>query len=159
MSTLTLRSVKGSPLTNTEVDNNFSNLNADKYESGDSPSFVDLSVTNSHTAAAETISAAGTIQGDATSIGKTFSVITSGTANQGVILPTAALGLLHTVVNATSVNIKVYPASGETLNSGTLNAAIDLPAGASMKLVAASATDFKTIVDVVIYNEAGTRLN
>lgn len=32
MSTLVLRSVKGSPLTNTEVDNNFSNLNTDKME-------------------------------------------------------------------------------------------------------------------------------
>lgn len=33
MSTITLRSTKGSPLTNTEVDNNFSNLNTDKIES------------------------------------------------------------------------------------------------------------------------------
>lgn len=32
MSTITLRSVKGAPLTNTEVDNNFSNLNTDKSE-------------------------------------------------------------------------------------------------------------------------------
>lgn len=32
MSTLTLRNTKGSPLTNTEVDNNFSNLNTDKAE-------------------------------------------------------------------------------------------------------------------------------
>jgi len=32
MSTLTLRNVKGSPLTNTEVDDNFSNLNTDKIE-------------------------------------------------------------------------------------------------------------------------------
>jgi hypothetical protein len=32
MSTLTLRNTKGSPLTNTEVDNNFSNLNTDKME-------------------------------------------------------------------------------------------------------------------------------
>jgi hypothetical protein len=32
MSTLTLRNVKGSPLTNTEVDDNFSNLNTDKME-------------------------------------------------------------------------------------------------------------------------------
>ena len=32
MSTLTLRNVKGSPLTNTEVDANFSNLNTDKAE-------------------------------------------------------------------------------------------------------------------------------
>lgn len=34
MSTIVLRSVKGSPLTNTEVDTNFSNLNTDKYQSG-----------------------------------------------------------------------------------------------------------------------------
>jgi hypothetical protein len=32
MSTITIRSTKGSPLTNTEVDNNFSNLNNDKAE-------------------------------------------------------------------------------------------------------------------------------
>ena len=32
MSTITLRNVKGSPLTNTEVDDNFSNLNTDKME-------------------------------------------------------------------------------------------------------------------------------
>lgn len=41
MSTITLRSVKGSPLTNNEVDDNFSNLNTDKYQSGASPDFVD----------------------------------------------------------------------------------------------------------------------
>jgi hypothetical protein len=34
MSTIVLRSVKGTPLTNTEVDANFSNLNTDKYQSG-----------------------------------------------------------------------------------------------------------------------------
>ena len=32
MSTLVLRLAKGSPLTNAEVDQNFSNLNADKME-------------------------------------------------------------------------------------------------------------------------------
>lgn len=32
MSTITTRAGKGSPLTNTEVDNNFTNLNTDKLE-------------------------------------------------------------------------------------------------------------------------------
>jgi hypothetical protein len=41
MSTITLRSVKGTPLTNNEVDANFSNLNSDKYQAGASPDFVD----------------------------------------------------------------------------------------------------------------------
>ncbi len=44
MSTLTLRNVKGSPLTNTEVDDNFSNLNTDKMEK--SSNLSDLSSTS-----------------------------------------------------------------------------------------------------------------
>lgn len=40
MSDITLRLTKGSPLSNLEVDNNFSNLNTDKYQSGDSPTFT-----------------------------------------------------------------------------------------------------------------------
>ena len=44
MSTITTRSGKGSPLTHDEVDANFNNLNTDKYQSGDSPSFAGLTV-------------------------------------------------------------------------------------------------------------------
>ena len=40
MSTIVTRSGKGSPLTNTEVDSNFTNLNTDKYQSGDNPYFA-----------------------------------------------------------------------------------------------------------------------
>ena len=40
MSTLTLRLVKGSPLTNQEVDDNFSNLNTDKLEASNNLSDV-----------------------------------------------------------------------------------------------------------------------
>lgn len=36
MSTITTRSGKGTALTHNEMDNNFTNLNTDKYESGDS---------------------------------------------------------------------------------------------------------------------------
>lgn len=40
MSTITLRSVKGTPLTNNEVDANFSALNSDKMEKGSNLSDV-----------------------------------------------------------------------------------------------------------------------
>ena len=46
MTTITTRSGKGSPLTNNEVDANFTNLNSDKYESGDSASFSAVTVDN-----------------------------------------------------------------------------------------------------------------
>jgi hypothetical protein len=46
MSDITLRLVKGSPLTNQEVDDNFANLNTDKYQAGDSASFQDVTLDN-----------------------------------------------------------------------------------------------------------------
>lgn len=45
MSSITLRIPKGSPLTFQEADDNFNNLNTDKYESGDSPSFATVTAT------------------------------------------------------------------------------------------------------------------
>jgi hypothetical protein len=44
MSTITTRAGKGSPLTNTELDANFTNLNADKYESGSDAALNTVSV-------------------------------------------------------------------------------------------------------------------
>ena len=101
MATITLRSTKGSPLTNNEVDGNFTSLNNDKYESGDSVSFVDVTstgeITLSTTAA---VTAAGTVQGDATALTTTYSIVTTATADQGVVLPDAALFSL--IPNGTS---------------------------------------------------------
>lgn len=45
MATIVTRSGKGTPLTNDEVDANFTNLNNDKYEFGDSPSFDEISAS------------------------------------------------------------------------------------------------------------------
>ena len=42
MATITTRAGKGSPLTNTEVDDNFSNLNSAKYESGSAAEFASV---------------------------------------------------------------------------------------------------------------------
>jgi hypothetical protein len=49
MATITTRVGKGSPLTNTEVDNNFTNLNNDKLEDITGESIEDLSDVNAMT--------------------------------------------------------------------------------------------------------------
>lgn len=49
MSTIVTRAGKGSPLTHAEVDANFSNLNADKYQSGDAVTFSTVVVSGSST--------------------------------------------------------------------------------------------------------------
>lgn len=160
MSTITTRSGKGSPLTNAEVDANFTNLNSDKYESGDSIVADDLTSTGDHTASiAATVTATGTDQSGAAALSKTFSVITGGAANTGVKLPTSAAGLLYTVLNSTSVSIKIYPNTSGTINSGTANVAISIPAGTTTKLVGTDGTNWNTMVESVIYDSSGTRLN
>jgi|GEM_PF-5396750 len=160
MATLTLRSVKGTPLTNTEVDNNFSNLNTDKYESGDSVSVDDLVVTGETTVSTSaSVSAAGTVQGDATALTKTYNIVTTATVDQGVQLPSAATGKSCTVLNATSVNIKIYPATSDQIDSLSVNVAKDLAAGASYNLVCSSSSEWKTLQPTLIFDSSGARLN
>lgn len=160
MSTITLRSVKGTPLTNTEVDNNFSNLNTDKYESGDSPSFADLSLTGSFSpSVAGTVTASGTTQGDATTLTKTVNIVTTASAAQGVKLPTAAAGLNIKVVNTTAVTIVVYPNTSDVIDGGTVNAGVNLAPYSSVELVAQDTQDWYRVTNLIVYDTSGNRLN
>ena len=160
MSTITLRSVKGTPLTNTEVDDNFRNLNDDKYESGSSPSFADLALTGSLTkSVAGTVAAAGTTQGDATALTKTVNMITTATANQGVKLPTAAAGLTIKIINTTAVTIVVYPNTSDVIDGGTVNVGVNLSPYSSVELVAQDAVDWFRVTNLIVYDSSGNRLN
>jgi len=127
MATITLRASKGSPLTNTEVDSNFTNLNNDKYESGDNISAADITASGDVTlAVASNVSAAGTTQGTATAITKTYNIVTTGAANQGVKLPSATLGLVINVYNVSGYTIKVYPASSESIDGQSADAPVEV---------------------------------
>jgi len=160
MSTIVTRSGKGSPLTNVEMDSNLSNLNTDKYESGNDIVANDISSTGvlilSTTA---TVTAAGTVQGDSTLLTTTYSVVTTATSNQGVKLPSAQAGLVYNVINATGVIVKIYPNTSGTINSGSSNTAINIQSGTSIKFIGTSTTNWQTLVDVVIYDSTGARLN
>lgn len=162
MSTLTLRSAKGAPLTNTEVDTNFSNLNSDKYEQGDSPSFANLTLSgNFNPSLAATVSAAGTTQGAGTALTKTINMITSATASsaEAVVLPTAAAGVNITIINTTAVTIKVFPATSDAIDGGTANANVNLAPNSSVTLIAADATNWYRVTNLIVYDASGNRLN
>jgi len=160
MSTITLRFVKGIPLTNNEVDNNFTNLNNDKYQSGDSPSFVDLTLTGAFIpSVSASVTAAGTTQGGATALTKAVSIVTTATADQGVKLPTAAAGISATIVNTTAVNIKIYPNTSDVIDEGTVNVAVNLAPYSSVQLVAQDTQDWYRITNLIVYDTSGNRLN
>jgi hypothetical protein len=121
MATITLRASKGSPLTNTEVDTNFTNLNNAKYESGDNASFGTLAASGNLTLGiSASISAAGADASTATALTKTYNIVSSASSGQGVVLPAATAGLLINVFNTSGNTIKVYGNAGsETIDGST----------------------------------------
>tara|TARA_X000000368_G_C23025710_1_gene710071 strand:+ start:664 stop:1167 length:504 start_codon:yes stop_codon:yes gene_type:complete len=167
MATITLRSSKGSPLTNNEVDANFTNLNTDKYESGNNiaagtlSASSNLSVSGSLTLSAATVSAAGTTQGAATALTNTFNIVTSATASSAdsIKLPDTATGLEVTVMNDTTALINIFPATGESIDAGSANAAVTLGAGHTLKLVGISSTKWNRLSPVIVYDSSGNRVN
>jgi hypothetical protein len=91
------------------------------------------------------ISAAGTIQGDATALTKDINVISTVSAGQGVRLPAAVAGMVIIVNNASATNMNVYPATGAAINSLATNAAYTHVAGASLQYYAVSSTQWYTV--------------
>lgn len=148
MSTLTTRAGKGTPLTNTEVDTNFTNLNSDKYQSGDDVSFGNLTFTGTLTAGLDaSVSAAGSSQGDAQALTKTYNIVGTASANQGVKLPDCVAGVRVTVYNSSANTIKIYPASSEAIDDAALNAPITLAVNKVKEFIGVSATQWNTIND------------
>lgn len=78
MSTIVSRVTKGSALTWAEADANFTNLNTDKYQSGDSPSFASVTVT------------AGTMTGLSNAYSNVLGLGVTPTAWSNTVLPVTA---------------------------------------------------------------------
>jgi len=100
-------------------------------------------VVNSITAA---VSAAGTTQGTATGLVSNINNVTVVTAAAaGVRLPTAVAGMRILIRNSDSADtLSIYPATGGTINALSANAAFTIIAGATIELVATTATQWYT---------------
>lgn len=77
---------------------------------------------------ASAVTAAGTLQGDATQLTKTVNFVSTATANQGVKLSaTITPPRRITVFNRSGAAIRVYPGSGHTIDAGAADIHITLP--------------------------------
>jgi hypothetical protein len=103
MSTIVTRSGKGSPLTHTEVDNNFTNLNTDKLQSGNTAASLTITsadinggsidgtaigASSASTGAFTTLSASGVATVSAGSVSAP-AITTTGDTNTGIFFPSA----------------------------------------------------------------------
>jgi len=82
----------------------------------------------------------GSDETDAAQLEFGFTVVTGADGTKGVILPAANPGAWLAVYSATATNgLKIYPASGESINGGTADVAITIE-GKTLALFAATAT-------------------
>jgi hypothetical protein len=108
------------------------------------------------------ISAAGTAQGTATLVTRSYVVVTTVTTGSatGVILPVVTPGMKITISNrsgnaATALN--VYPTSGTAIDAAGANIAVTIPNGASATYEASTATQWYT-TSPILTGGAGTTI-
>ena len=134
MATITTRSGKGSPLTNNEVDSNFTNLNNDKLETSGGTLSGDLSVTGD-------IAVTGTIDGRdvATDGAKLDGIEANATADQ-----TAAE--IRTLVDS-ATNSNVFTDADHTKLNGIEAGATGDQTNAEIRAAVEAATDSNVFTD------------
>lgn len=91
------------------------------------------------------VSAAGTVQGDATALTAQINIVTTVGSGAGVILPASAIGMEMTIKNSGANALKIYPNSGAVINALSANAAETLATGANVTLVCSSATQWDAL--------------
>ena len=106
-------------------------------------------VTGNVTMPVAAVAAAGSDNTDATAI-EAYGVVhaTGADATKGVKLPAAAAGKIIIIKNSDAANavLKVYPATGDKINSGTATTgSLDMAAKTSAVLVAIDDTDWFSV--------------
>lgn len=118
MSTIVTRSGKGSPLTHNEVDANFTNLNTDKYQSGDAATFTTLTANSTFQFGKDSANY-GQGTGGATTKAVEFRALGSDT-NVALALRSQGTGAIDLAAGSSGVNIS---------NGGTVTAITRTAAG------------------------------
>jgi len=134
MSTIVLRLVKGVPLTNAELDDNFSNLNTDKLEAGTTATLTNKTINLSSNTFVATSAQMATAVSDKTGSGAlvfatspTFVTPALGTPSSGTVTNltgTASININGTVGATTATTgafTTLTTSSTVTLNGGTAN--------------------------------------
>jgi hypothetical protein len=86
------------------------------------------------------VTAAGSVQGDAAQTIEGLNIVTGADGTKGVVLPTAVAGIKVYLKGVTAGVLKIYPATGGTINALSANAAISLASGAVPVILLASST-------------------
>jgi hypothetical protein len=91
------------------------------------------------------VSAAGTVQANATAITREINVVSTAAVGSGVRLPAAVAGMVVMITNTSANTLNVYPATGGSINSLSANSAYAHSAGATLQFIAPTTTQWYTV--------------
>jgi hypothetical protein len=91
------------------------------------------------------VSAAGTVQGNATVLTTEFNRVSTVTSGSGVVLPSATAGMAIAIVNSSANSLLVYPATGAAINSLSTNVGYSHQTLATLQYIAISSTQWYTV--------------
>ena len=91
------------------------------------------------------VSAAGTVQGNATALTTEFNRVSTVTSGSGVLLPSATAGMAIAIVNSSANSLLVYPATGAAINSLSTNVGYSHETLATLQYIAISSTQWYTV--------------
>ena len=91
------------------------------------------------------VSAAGTVQGNATALTTEFNRVSTVVSGAGVVLPTAIAGMAISIVNSSANSLLVYPATGAAINSLATNVGYSHVTLATLQYIAISSTQWYTV--------------
>lgn len=87
-------------------------------------------------------------QADATALSGAVNLVTTGNANDGVLLPASpAAGDVVYIVNLSAAVLKVYPTTGGKINNGSANAAVSMRANTTGAFVATGSGNWGAVFD------------
>lgn len=105
------------------------------------------SVTGAVNLPATTVAALGSDQAGAAAVAAGFTLVTAANDAKGVRLPAATAGAIVILRNTVADKyLKVYPATGDKINDGSADAAVEMEEATNAVFIAYDTTDWYTLV-------------
>ena len=129
----------------TKVNANFSDIATEISNSIDKDGQTEITGILKLSVAVNQTANTGSVQGNNPITTMFYEIATCANAGDSCTLPTAVAGQLVIVVNNGANSADIFPASGDKIDGGSVNAAFSLSAGANALFICQDATDWDSL--------------
>jgi len=132
-------------ISHTTVNSNFSDIASEITNSIDKDGQTPISGILQHSVTVGQTAHTGSVQGNNAITTEFYEISVCANPGDAVTLPTAVAGQLVIIVNNGANSADVFPASGDKIDGGSVNAAFSLAAGANALFICQDGTDWDSL--------------